>query len=82
MTLDTIKEEIQNAKDIIILTHEMPDGDAVGSSLAMYNGLKQLGKTVDLVIPEYPKSFEFLPLANGLKKEGKTDSYDLEILLD
>ena len=82
MTLDTIKEEIQNAKDIIILTHEMPDGDAVGSSLAMYNGLKQLGKTVDLVIPEYPKSFEFLPGAKEIKKEGKTDSYDLAIVLD
>lgn len=45
MTLDSIKEEILNAKDIVILTHEMPDGDAVGSSLAVYNSLKQLGKT-------------------------------------
>ena len=37
MTLDNIKEEIQKAKKIVILTHESPDGDAVGSSLAMYN---------------------------------------------
>lgn len=82
MTLDSIKEEIQNAKDIVILTHEMPDGDAVGSSLAMYNGLKQIGKTVDLVIPEYPKNFAFLPGAKEIKKEGKQDSYDLCIVLD
>lgn len=82
MTLDSIKEEIQNAKDIVILTHEMPDGDAVGSSLAMYNGLKQIGKTVDLVIPEYPKNFSFLPGAKEIKKEGKQDSYDLAIVLD
>lgn len=29
MTLDNIIEEIEKAKSIIILTHEMPDGDAV-----------------------------------------------------
>ena len=44
MTIDNIKEEIYNAKSIIILTHEMPDGDAVGSSLAMYNALKSINK--------------------------------------
>lgn len=82
MTLDSIKEEILNAKDIVILTHEMPDGDAVGSSLAVYNSLKQLGKTVDLVIPEYPKNFEFLPGAKEIKKEGKDTNYDLAIVLD
>lgn len=29
MTLDHIKEEVQKAKDIVILTHENPDGDAI-----------------------------------------------------
>ena len=82
MTLDSIKEEILNAKDIVILTHEMPDGDAVGSSLAVYNGLKQLGKTADVIIPEYPKNFSFLPGAEEIKKEGKDTSYDLAIVLD
>ena len=27
MTIDNIKEEIQKAEDIVILTHENPDGD-------------------------------------------------------
>ena len=44
MTLDNILEEIKNAENILILTHESPDGDAIGSSLAMYNALKQLNK--------------------------------------
>ena len=43
MTLDNIKEEILNSQNIVILTHEVPDGDAIGSSLAMYMGLKQIG---------------------------------------
>lgn len=29
MTLDNIKEEIEKAKSVVILTHEYPDGDAV-----------------------------------------------------
>lgn len=82
MTLDNIKEEIFNAKDIVILTHDVPDGDAVGSSLAMYIGLKQLGKDVDVVIPKYSKTFEFLPFANEIKTEGRMENYDLAIALD
>ena len=29
MTLDNIIEEIKTAEDIVILTHENPDGDAI-----------------------------------------------------
>ena len=43
-TLDNIVEEIKKAESIVVLTHETPDGDAIGSSLAMYNALKQIGK--------------------------------------
>lgn len=82
MTLDNIKEEILNSKNIIILTHEVPDGDAIGSSLAMYIGLKQLGKDVDIVIPKYSKIYSFLPCINKIKAEGKIENYDLAIALD
>lgn len=81
MTLDNIKEEIDNAGKIVILTHESPDGDAIGSSLAMYNALKQLNKNVDLIIPEYPETFTFLEGAEEIKKESN-DNYDLAIALD
>ncbi len=83
MTLDNIKEEIQKANTIIILTHESPDGDAVGSSLAMYQALKQMGKDVDIVMPEHPKTFDFLPCADEIKIVGRDDIvYDLAISLD
>ncbi len=82
MTLDKIVEEIRNAKDIVLLTHEFPDGDAMGSSLAMYNSLKQLGKNVDVIIPEFSSIYNFLPGANEIKKEGKDENYDLAIALD
>ena len=35
MTLDNILEEIKKAEKIVILAHETPDGDAIGSCLAM-----------------------------------------------
>jgi phosphoesterase RecJ-like protein len=82
MTLDNILEEIKKAKTIVILTHENPDGDAIGSATAMCLGLKQLGKEADMIIPEYPRTFEFLPGAEKIKKESDINSYDLAISLD
>lgn len=83
MTLDSIKEEIEKAKTVLIVTHESPDGDAVGSSLAMYQALKQLGKEVDIVIPEYPRIFKYLPYSEEIKESGRDDiDYDLGISLD
>ena len=35
-----MKELIENAKHIVIFTHMAPDGDAMGSSLAMYHWLR------------------------------------------
>ena len=82
MTIDNIIEEIKKADTIAILTHESPDGDAVGSSLAMYLALKQIGKNPDVIIPKYSKVFSFLPGVEEIKTEGKKESYDLAISLD
>ncbi len=82
MTLDNIKEAIKKSKSIVILTHDIPDGDAIGSSLSMYLALKQLGKEADVVIPKYSKTFNILPGIDEVKKEGKIENYDLAIALD
>lgn len=82
MILDNILEEINKADDIVILTHENPDGDAIGSSLAFYGALKELGKKVDVIIPECPEIFSFLPWREDIKKEGKEEQYSLAIALD
>ena len=44
MTIDNIIEEIDKAKSIVILTHETPDGDAIGSSLALYHIINDMGE--------------------------------------
>ena len=82
MTLDNILEEIKKAETIVVLTHETPDGDAVGSSLAMKIALKQLGKDADVIIPKYSRAFSFLPKASEIKKESEIKKYDLAISVD
>ena len=83
MTLDDIKAQIDKANSIVVLAHEDPDGDAIGSSLAMYHALKSLDKDVDIIIPEFPKTFEFLPGTEEIQSEGKKEfNYDLAIALD
>ena len=81
-TLDNILEEIDKAESIVILTHENPDGHAIGTGLALYHALKQYGKNPDIIIPEYPRTFEFLPGAEEIKKESDIEKYDLAISVD
>lgn len=48
----------------------------------MYMALKQMGKEPDLIIPELPRVYNFMPCANEIKKEGTKENYDLAIAVD
>ncbi|WP_185850528.1 DHH family phosphoesterase [Blattabacterium cuenoti] len=51
-----------NKKKIVLLPHDHPDGDALGSSLALLFYLRKLQHNVDLISStEYSKSFQWLP---------------------
>ena len=82
MTLDDIINEIKKAEKIVILTHESPDGDAIGSSLAVKLMLDKLGKKADVIIPEYSRLFNFLPAIKQIKEDSETKNYDLAIAVD
>ena len=82
MTLDEILKQIQKAEKIVILTHESPDGDAVGSSLAMKLILEKLEKKADVIIPEYSRLFNFLPSAEEIMIDSEIKNYDLAISVD
>lgn len=82
MTLDNILEEINKAENIVILTHENPDGDAIGSGLAMYHALKAYGKKPDIIVPEHSRTFNCLPGIEEVKTESNIEHYDLAISLD
>lgn len=53
---------LQNANSILLCTHAQPDGDAIGSTLAMGLGLRFLGKEVTLLDADpVPAQMRFLP---------------------
>ena len=65
--LEKIADILKNNDYFVIFTHSYPDGDAIGSSIAFYKLLLQLGKKVDMVCDsEIPYQYEFLPYVNKI----------------
>jgi len=78
---DKIIEEINKANKILILAHEKPDGDAVGSSFAMYHILKNINKDVDISLLEVPTQYNYLKDFKEIN-DLPSKKYDLCIVLD
>lgn len=56
-----IKEKLSSAKSIVITSHQSPDGDAVGSSLALHNYFKKIGVSSKVVLPdEFPSFYNWM----------------------
>lgn len=82
MTLDDILVEIKNAETVVILAHEAPDGDAIGSSLAMCLALRNMGKDVTVLMKDFPENFSYLQGREFIKEESEIEVYDLAIVVD
>lgn len=58
----SLQDLLLNSKKIILTTHTNPDGDAIGSSLAMYHYLTKKGFEVTTVVPnQYPDFLDWIP---------------------
>ena len=52
---------LTDADDIVILTHQYPDGDTIGSAHALYHALRALGKRVRVeCCDEIPEKYDYL----------------------
>ena len=49
---ETIVAEIKSANNIVITAHKSPDGDSIGSSLALHHFIQKLGKTSVICHPD------------------------------
>lgn len=59
---ESLKEILNSSTNITITTHRNPDGDALGSSLGLYNFLKDQNKLANIIVPNsYPRDLHFLP---------------------
>ncbi len=71
-----IKKTLLSSSKIVIAAHEFPDGDSLGSSIALYQALKGLGLQVFLVASDLvPSKFFFLETAKNFIPANKIN-YD------
>ncbi len=85
-TLDNIIEKIKSSKKSIVMAHQNPDGDTLGSMLALGALLKKCGHVVDHVISDpVPEVYKFLPFTDLVKLPDSRElilKYDLSFSLD
>ncbi len=83
-TVDAVVETLAGAKKVLIGTHEHPDGDALGSSLAMLHALNSKGIEATVYIPDPAADFfQFIPGFDRLTtKKPDVSQFDTVILLD
>lgn len=86
-----LKDRINKANNILLVSHFNPDGDTIGASTALFHYLKGNGKQTKVLIPnEYPsfldfliKDTDFIIAAKELPKaESAFENADLIICLD
>ncbi len=67
----------------LVLSHYNPDGDALGSSLALYLGLNGLGKKASIINESViPDRYHFMPSSSEIKDSVAGIEYDLVVACD
>ena len=60
--IEKARKAIAEAKKIAFVSHYNPDGDAIGSSLALYNFMENEGKEVHVIVPNnFPEFLSWMP---------------------
>jgi len=84
VALAKIVDVLRNGEKFLVTSHSRPDGDAVGSMLAMGMLLEQMGKRADLVTADrIPAVYRGLPHAQAIRSAMRVHGpYDAVILLE
>ena len=77
-----IKIRLKNSKNVVIVSHVRPDGDAVGSLLGLGLALQNAGKSVQMVLVDgVPSSYRHLEGSELIVKEPSIE-HDTFITVD
>lgn len=85
MNRNSFLESLESANTFLVLTHIRPDGDAIASSLAIYEVLINLGKkskNIEVFIPNISKDLSFIDQGKILIPEVTRQKYDIVIVVD
>src|SRR5918994_4119388 len=80
--LRPVADAIRGHERFLITTHENPDGDSLGSIIAMKLALEQLGKDVVLYLSGetlLPQEYTFMPL-DGIRRSLPEDAAERVVL--
>ncbi|MCD8307774.1 MAG: bifunctional oligoribonuclease/PAP phosphatase NrnA [Clostridia bacterium] len=82
-TIPEIIEKLLDIRKCAIFCHARPDGDALGSALALQRQLRALGKEADMIVEsEVPDKFFFMPVMKEVLNEIPAGKYDAFISVD
>ncbi|MFO7585319.1 MAG: DHH family phosphoesterase [Anaerolineales bacterium] len=77
-----VREKFASAKNILVVSHVRPDGDAIGALLGLGLALQKSGKQVEMVLNDgVPALFAHLPGAEQVKTAPQAE-FDLFITVD
>ncbi len=80
---DDVCSAIEKSQKVLIATHENPDGDAIGSAVAMAAFLRSIGKEVYLFDKDpVPDNLKFLPGTKEFSDKFPKEPMDLLITVD
>lgn len=83
-TFSEIAQALREHNSFVLMSHVRPDGDAIGSQLALGHALEELGKTVYYVNEDgLPDNLAFLPHSeNVIQPKGEVLDVEVAIALD
>ena len=65
--IDAVRRVVERGNKFVVLAHKNPDGDAVGSSLALCRYLRSVGKEATVVLPNaFPAFLSWMPGADDV----------------
>jgi phosphoesterase RecJ-like protein len=84
ISLDGAIELLNQADNLVITGHIHPDGDCLGSILALYEYLESAGKNVQILLNDnVPSLYAFLPGSQDIRRPGPSPVHaDLLVVLD
>ncbi len=80
----TMAEAVRDRQRFLLCLHRSPDGDSVGSSLAMSHALTDMGKSATVASTDpVPRAYQFLKGADRIVDPGSVSgSFDAAIIID
>lgn len=82
-SLADVATALQQSRNLVVSGHIMPDGDSIGSTLALGLALEKLGKKVTMICSEpVPETYQFLPGADRIQQELPPSDYDTLVMVD